>query len=123
LLAVLILVGLAATIPFSSDTLRQQVIATLSERLESDAELGGLQLRLLPRVHIQGYGLRIFHKGRRDAPPLIKVDALTIEASLANLLRRHVNTVSVTGLEINITHETDDGRGGEGSGDRRADDH
>jgi hypothetical protein len=107
IIVVLLLLAIVATVPFSSVTLRQRVIATLSDRLVSDVELDGLELRLLPRFHVDGYGLRIRLKGRRDGLPLIKVDTLTVEASLANLLRKHVNTVKVTGLEINITHDTD----------------
>jgi hypothetical protein len=99
--AVLLLL-VASTVVFSSDILRQRLIATLSERLESQVELDGLQLRVLPQFHMTGVGLRIRHKGRDDVPPLIKVDRLTVDAGLPNLLRKHITTVTLTGLVINI---------------------
>jgi hypothetical protein len=93
---------LASTIPFSSDILRHRLITTLSDRLEGQVELDGLQLRVLPQFHVEGVGLRVRHKGRRDVPPLITIARLTVDAGVANLLRRHVTAVTLMGLEINI---------------------
>ena len=99
LLFVLGLGALAAVIPLSSETLQRQVIDALSTHLEGEVDLQGLQLRVLPRPHIDGFGLQIHHKGRRDVPPLIKVEKLTVEASFDHILRRHVNRVTLIGLE------------------------
>ena len=92
----------AARIPFSSRILRDRVVEGLSERLDADVELGAVTMRLLPRLRAQGTGLVIYHKGRRDLPPLIAVDTLTIDAGLLNLWRMHVTRVNLAGLKINI---------------------
>ena len=117
LLAVLLLV-IAPAIPFSSNILQRRLVDVLSERLDSHVELAGLELRVLPRFHVEGYGLQIRHQGRDDVPPLIKVDRLTVDAGFANLLRKHVNTVTLSGLEISIPPSNptaDDSRKGTGA--------
>jgi hypothetical protein len=94
--------ALAASIPFSSETLRQRVIATLSDRLDSDVELTAMRLRLLPRFHAEGVGLTLRRKDEPDLPPLISIKTLTVDASLSGLLRKHVSHVTVHGLEIQV---------------------
>jgi hypothetical protein len=92
----------AARIPFSSQALRDQVVEGLSERLDADVELGGLTMRLLPRLRAQGSSLAVYHKGRRDLPPMIAVKAFTVDAGLLNLWRMHVSRVTLEGLQISI---------------------
>ncbi len=96
------LVVAAARIPFSSDTLRKRLVATLADRLDSEVELDALTLRLSPTVAASGTGLRIYHEGRRDVPPLISIDAFAVSASLTGLWRRRVDLVRVDGLDIKI---------------------
>ncbi len=101
LVTILALVA-ASRIPFSSRILRDRVVEGLSERLDADVDLGAVTMRLLPRLRAQGTGLVVYHKGRRDLPPLIAVDTLTIDAGLLNLWRMHVTRVNLEGLKINI---------------------
>jgi hypothetical protein len=75
-------VSLASRVPFSSDTLRSRVVATLADVLDAEVELGSLQLRLTPGLHAEGMNLVIRHRGRRDVPPLISVKTVTIDADL-----------------------------------------
>ncbi len=112
---------IAVNIPISSDALRQRLIDTLSDRLQSDVEIAGLELRVLPRFHVEASGLRIRHHGRTDVPPLIKVDRLTVDADLPILLlRRHVAAIGLEGLEINIPPD-ESGRDDESpGGDQRS---
>lgn len=92
----------AARIPFSSQTLRDRVVEGLAEHLDADVELGGLTMRLLPRLRAQGSSLTVYHRGRRDLPPMITVTAFTIDAGLLNLWRMHVSQVTLDGLQISI---------------------
>jgi len=92
----------AARIPFSSQTLRDRVVEGLSEGLDADVELGGLTMRLLPRLRAQGSSLAVYHKGRRDLPPMIAIKAFTVDAGLLNLWRMHVSRVTLEGLQISI---------------------
>ena len=97
---------LALRVPFSSDTLRARLVSTLEDRLDSDVELGALALTVFPRFHVRGDQLVIRHRGRTDVPPLFKVAAFTVDADLAGLWRRHVNRVTLEGLEIHIPPRT-----------------
>ena len=101
-LLVAALVSLALRIPFSSETLRARVVATLGDRLDSEVDLGDLTLHVFPRLHAVGTGLAIHHKGRRDVPPLISAEKFTIDADLLGLWRRHVAHVRLDGLKIQI---------------------
>lgn len=95
-------IALTVRVPFTSDTLRKRVVATLSDRLDAEVELGDLTLRVLPALHAEGTDLRIRHKGRRDVLPLISIDKFTVDANLLGLWRNHVAHVSLDGLDIQI---------------------
>jgi len=96
------LVTLVARVPFSSDTLRKRIIATLSDRLDAEVELGSVTLRALPSLHAELQHLVVRHKGRRDVPPLISVRTVLVDANLLGLWRKHVSHVDLEGLEIKI---------------------
>jgi uncharacterized protein involved in outer membrane biogenesis len=91
-----------SVVPLSSDTARARVIAVLADRLDSDVDLEDLRLRLFPKLSVEGQGLKIRHKGRRDVPPLISIEQFSVQGSVANLLRKHVSRVTVKGLDIQI---------------------
>ena len=88
-------------IPISSEVLRRRVITTLAERLESEVELGSLELHLTPRLSVVGGGLIIRHKRHRDVP-LITIRSFTATSSLSAVLRKHVTHVTLEGLAIQI---------------------
>lgn len=100
------LVGLAVVAGAGSRTatLRQLVINTLGDRLDSEIELQSFSVDTFPTVHVTGGGLVIRHKGRRDVPPLVSVRAFTLDGGIIGLLSRprHFRTVSLSGLQINI---------------------
>lgn len=99
---------LLARVPFSSETLRSRIIATLQDRLDADVELGAVTLQVLPRFEVKGDDLVIRHRARRDAPPLFFVDAFTVSADVFGLWRRHVSYVKLEGLQIQIPPGDDD---------------
>ena len=99
----LLLIGLATTVPFSSETLRRQIIVTLSDHLDSNVELASVQLRLLPRFRVEAFGLTVRHKRQSpELPPLIAVKSLSVKGGFLALWRKHVGAVTLTGLEINV---------------------
>ena len=103
------LFAIASWVPFSSETLRAKVVATLADRLDAEVELQDLHVRVLPRFRAEGTGLTIRHKRRRDVPPLISVKTFSVDADLIGLLRRHVARVTLNGLDIEIPpHGNDD---------------
>src|SRR6266571_8688433 len=95
-------IGVGAIVPFSSETARGKVVAVLSEKFDADVELRALRLRVLPTLHAEGDRLVIRHKGRRDVPPLISVEHFSADASVASLYRKHLSTVRLDGLDIEI---------------------
>lgn len=107
LLVVAAIVAALLALPFSSDALRATVIAALSDRFDSEVELQSLQLRALPRLHVEGTGLTIRHHGRRDVPPLISINAFSVDGDLIGLLRNHVARVTLDGLDIEIPPDYD----------------
>ena len=92
-----------SNVPLSSDTLRKRIVAALGERLDSDVELGALNLRVYPTLRAEGSDLRIRRRGARaDLPPLIAIKEFHVDGSLFGLWRKHVDHVQLTGLDINI---------------------
>jgi hypothetical protein len=105
LIGALVIFGamLTRVVPMSSDVLRQRIIAALSDKLDSDVELGTLTMRVFPGLRADGADLRIRRRGTPDGmPPLITVKSFHVDANLIGLWRKHVKHVQLDGLEIAI---------------------
>ena len=103
ILAIVIILA-ALSIPIRSDTLKAQVIALLSEELESEVTIEKLEGRAFPRVAVSGAGVVIRQKGRTDVPPLITIETFEIRGSLRDLMRkpRRVGEVRLKGLQVKV---------------------
>ena len=101
-LVIALMAMFVAAVPLSSDTLRQRIVKTLSEKLDSDVELGDMRLRVFPRLRVEGANLRVRRRGMDDYPPLIAIKSFHVEANLIGLWRKHVDHVRLDGLDINI---------------------
>jgi hypothetical protein len=102
---------------------REQAIAYLKNRFESDVELTQLRihlpktsaLRLIwPRgrgtlARVEGEGIRLRHKGRRDVSPMFGVRRFHFDVELATLFdtRKVIPTVFLEGMEITIPPKGD----------------
>lgn len=92
-----------AVVPMSAEVLRQRIITTLSDKLDSDVELGALSLHVFPGLRADGADLRIRRRGTpAEMPPLISVKSFHVDASLLRLWRKHVDHVKLDGLDISI---------------------
>ena len=102
--ATLVVLALVASAGSRTATLRAMVVDTLADRLDSEVELSAFSVDTFPTVTIQGEGLVIRYAGRKDIPPLVKVDAFRIEGGIFGLLSRprRFRNVEVMGLQINI---------------------
>lgn len=100
----LIVLAIIAGAGSRTATLRQLVIDTLSDRLDSEVELDAFSVDTFPTVHVTGTNLIIRHRGRRDVPPLVSVRAFALDGGLFGFFSRprRFRTVSLTGLQINI---------------------
>jgi hypothetical protein len=96
-----VVVASRSTLLLSSEPLRQRILAALSQRLDGDVELGSLSVRMIP-FHAEGARLTIRHRGHGDEPPLISVRSFTVDGDLLGLYRKHVASVELVGLDIEI---------------------
>jgi hypothetical protein len=100
----LVLLAIVAGAGSRTATLRQLVIDTLADRLDSEVQLETFSVDTFPTVHVTGSNLIIRHKGRKDVPPLVSVASFQLDGGLIGLLSRprRFRTVSLAGLQINI---------------------
>jgi hypothetical protein len=101
--------------------IREQAIEYLRKRFDSDVELGALRvhlpktspLRLLltkgrgALAQVEGEGISLRHKGRRDVPPMFAMKKFRFEVDLGTLFDtpRTVQSVLLEGMEISIPPE------------------
>jgi hypothetical protein len=111
--AAFLLIALLTAIPFSSDTARAKVIEVLAARLDSEVQLDSFTIKVLPRLRAEGAGLTIRHKGRHDVPTLISIRSFAVEGDVLGVLRKHVSTVTLDGLQIQIPPRDHDDRDGD----------
>jgi hypothetical protein len=104
-----------AAVPMSSGVLRSRMVAYLSDKLDSEVELGDLHVRAFPRMRVEGTNLVIRKHGRRDVPPLISIKSFHADANALGLWRKHVEHVRLDGLDINIPPD----RNKDGDSDKR----
>lgn len=98
---------LATAVPLKSATLKQRIVETLADRLNSNVTLDDLSLRLYPRLHAEGKGLTIRDKRRPEMPPLIAIKTFTVSADLLGVWRKRVARVELKGLDISIPPDDD----------------
>jgi AsmA-like C-terminal region len=98
--------------------IREQVIAYLHDRFDSEVEIAALSVRvrraslvetLLNRGHgliatVEGDGVQLRHRGRRDLPPMFAMKQFRFDVELRTLLDRTkvLHLVTVDGMEINV---------------------
>jgi hypothetical protein len=98
--------------------IREQVIAYLHDRFDSEVEISALRVRmrraslvetLLNRGHgliatVEGDGVQLRHRGRRDLPPMFAMKQFRFDVELRTLLDRTkvLHLVTVDGMEINV---------------------
>ena len=81
--------------------LHQWTTARLSESLESEIQLGSVNLHWFP-LQLRAHDLTVRHHGRTDVPPLLIVSSFTVDLQLADLWSSTIDRVTVDGLEVNI---------------------
>ena len=98
--------------------IREQVIAYLQDRFDSEVDIAALRVRmrraslvetLLNRGHgliatVEGDGVQLRHRGRRDLPPMFAMKQFRFDVELRTLLDRTkvLHLVTVDGMEINV---------------------
>ena len=84
--------------------IRQSVTEALSEHFESDVELSSLQIKVFPRLHVEGGGLVLRYRGNKDVPPLLQIQNFSFTAGLTGLLQpvKHIPLLRVKNMLIMI---------------------
>lgn len=113
-------VMLIAAVPLTSDALRHRMIRTLSDRLDADVAIGDLHWRVFPRLHAEGTALTVRKRGVTAYPPLISVRSFSVDGYLLGVWRKHVASVKLEGLDIQVPPNPDENepsatRGSQGS--------
>src|SRR5215831_10997693 len=102
----------------SEPYIREQAILYLRRRFDSEVELAALHVRmpqtsalhlLVSRgrgsvARVEGEGLLVWHKGRRDLPPMFAMKKFSFEVDLGTLLDtpKNVRLVTLEGMDVNI---------------------
>ena len=98
--------------------IRDQAISYLQNRFDSEVELTALRVRI-PRLsplealfkrgrgvlaRVEGDGVLLRHKGRRDLPPMFSMKEFSFEVDLGTLFdeMKIVHLVTIDGMEINV---------------------
>lgn len=81
--------------------LHQWVRESLSQSLQSDVELGQVELAWFP-LRLTARDLTVRHRGRTDIPPLIVVTSFTVDLTARDVFNSTVEHVRVDGMEVNI---------------------
>lgn len=86
------------------------IAKTLQDRFARDVKIGKFRVTYFPPGCV-AEGVEFLHRERKDLPPLITVQTLTIRASYSGLLRIHklINDVQVSGLHVRIPPKNPDG--------------
>ena len=98
--------------------IRQQAIAYLRDRFDSEVELAALRVRI-PKISplrlmlthgrgvlasVEGEGISLRHRGRRDVPPMFAMKKFSFAVDVGTLFdaRKGVGLVVLDGMEITI---------------------
>lgn len=98
--------------------IRKQAISYLQNRFDSEVELAALRVRI-PRLAplqvffkggsgvlagVEGDGVLLRHKGRRDLPPMFSMKEFNFEVDLGTLFNemKIVHLVTIDGMEVNV---------------------
>lgn len=99
---------LSAVYVLRSDALTERVSAVMSDALNCDVTMDRLDVDLFPRFTVSGANLSIRLRGRPDLPPFVSSSAFEVNLGLLSILRRHVSTVHLDGLQFNVPHRVKD---------------
>lgn len=100
-LLVLTGIGIAVSLRQLEPRLRDWVTSTLSRSLQSDVQLGEVDLSWFP-MRLTGRNLTIRHHGRTDVPPLLVISSFSVNMHPGELWGSTVDHVKVDGMEISI---------------------
>jgi uncharacterized protein involved in outer membrane biogenesis len=91
-----------SVIVLESGALKPRFVSALASALNCDVTLDTLDVRIFPRINVSGQGLAIRLRRRPELPPFISVGKFSVNLGVLSVLRRHVDTVELESLRINV---------------------
>jgi hypothetical protein len=84
--------------------IRMSLTRSISNRFQSNVELGSLHIRLFPMLRVTGEGLTLRYQVGQDVPPLLQIGSFSFSAGLSDLVRpvKHIPLLRVQNMVINI---------------------
>lgn len=103
-LVLAIVAGAVAGQRLVAHRLHAEIIRAIERAFDGSVALQELQLSVGREVRILGRGLVLRRKGSELLPPLITIDAFSVEAGIVDVLRspRRIRQVTLTGLAIHV---------------------
>lgn len=83
---------------------RKWIVNEISNRFQSQVELGSIRVTVFPRVSVTGENLVVHFHDRTDVPPLVRVDTFRFTLGLLDVLRapKHLHSASLRHMTISI---------------------
>jgi hypothetical protein len=105
-------IGIAVAMHYAQPYVHARALELLQQKFNGNVELQDFHVSLTPALKVTGSGLVVYHKGRRDIPPLIAAREFSAEAGVLGLLGSpwKINRIHFTGLVIHIPPHEDDGQ-------------
>src|SRR5262245_31737201 len=100
-LTFLVLLGIAAW-QLRPERVRDRITIALAQRLNADVTIERLNVTYLPRMRLTADDVALRIKDRADLPPFVSIAHLSIDLGLLSATRRHVETMHVDGLVIQV---------------------
>jgi uncharacterized protein involved in outer membrane biogenesis len=99
-----VLIGLlaVATAQMRPTSLRERIRGAIAARLNADVTIDVLTVAFLPRFRVSGSGITLRVRDRPELPPFISIDRFWMDLGLLSMTRRHVDTLHVDGLKIQV---------------------
>ncbi|MCC7010313.1 MAG: hypothetical protein IT184_16010 [Acidobacteria bacterium] len=94
--------AIASLILLQPNRFRATAERELSARLGLDVRIESLSLSIVPRWRVSGTSLVVRDPAQPELPPFLAIDHFWMDVGLLSALRRHVDTVHVGGLRINV---------------------
>jgi len=98
-LAILFAISIAQLRP---ERLRARITNALAARLNADVTIEDLEVTFLPRMRLSGSGVALRIRNRPELPPFVSIAHFRIDLGLLSATRRHVETMHVDGLMIQV---------------------
>ena len=104
---VLAIAGWGLFAPVLSRIARARMISALEESFACTLDEKTFEVSIFPRVTVVGEGVVFRLKDRPSMPPLFTIRKFTVHANPLGLLARHVSSVQLEGLDIQVPPRED----------------